>query len=45
VYYVAEVSYINFWSNSTSVSNPNRLPELQNAGRGDFSPSDQCPMH
>jgi hypothetical protein len=35
-----EVSYINFWSNSTSVSNRNRLSELQNAGLEDFSPSD-----
>jgi hypothetical protein len=40
----AEVTYINFWSNSTSVSNPNRLSELQHAGLDSWSATDPCPV-
>jgi hypothetical protein len=40
----SKVTYISFWSNSTSVSNPNRLSEIRNAGLDDFTPSDACPV-
>jgi hypothetical protein len=41
----SKVTYIGFWSNSTSVSNPNRISEIRNAGLDDFTPSDACPVH
>jgi hypothetical protein len=40
----AKVTYISFWSHSSSVSSPNRLSELQNAGLTDFLPTDPCPL-
>jgi hypothetical protein len=40
----AKVTYINFWSHSTSLSSPNRLAELQNAGLTDFLATDACPL-
>ena len=40
----ALVTYVGFWSNSTSVSTPNRLTELQNAGLDSFLPSYACPL-
>ncbi len=41
----ALVPYVSFWSNSTSVSSPNRLQELQNAGLDGFLPSYACPLN
>jgi hypothetical protein len=41
----ALVTYVGFWSNSTSVSVPNRLSELQNAGLDGFLPSYACPLN
>jgi hypothetical protein len=41
----ALVTYVGFWSNSTSVSTPNRLSELQTAGLDGFLPSYACPLN
>ncbi len=41
----ALVPYVAFWSNSTSVSSPNRLSELQTAGLDGFLPSYACPLN
>ncbi len=41
----ALVTYVNFWSNSTSVSSPNRLHELQTSGIDEFLPSFACPLN
>jgi hypothetical protein len=40
----SKVTYISFWSNSSPVSNPNRINELRNAGLDDFTPALPCPV-
>lgn len=41
----ALVTYVSFWSNSTSANLPNRLSELQNAGLDGFLSSYACPLN
>jgi hypothetical protein len=41
----ALVTYVAFWSNSTSVSPTNRLSELQTAGLDGFLPGYACPLN
>ncbi len=40
----AKVTYINFWMNSTSVSNPSRMQELLNAGLDELPATAPCPL-